>query len=305
MNFKHLHYFWVTARTGGIVRAGKQLHVTPQTLSGQIKLLEERLGQRLFRKSGRRLELTEAGQLALRYADEIFTLGAELEAELQRQRPAQRFKPLRIGITDAVPKAIAYRLIEPALEGDVHLKLVCEEGEMDDLLADLAVHRLDLVIADRPLPGHVNVRAFNHRLGRSTLSFFATRELRARSDKPFPQALADLPLLLPGTESAVRVQIEQWLAARKIAPNVAGEFEDGALMTAFGREGRGVFAAPGVLQEAIEREFGVGLIGHCPDMHQDFYAISVERRITHPGAARITRVARDLLSAPADESAAG
>ncbi|MBN2691487.1 MAG: transcriptional activator NhaR [Burkholderiaceae bacterium] len=296
MNFKHLHYFWVAAKTGGIVRAGKQLHITPQTLSGQIKLLEEQLGRPLFRKSGRRLELTASGQLALRYAEDIFTLGAELEAALQHDQPALPAAPLRIGITDAVPKAIAYRLIEPALQGVESPRLICEEGEMDDLLADLAVHRLDLVIADAPLPAHVNVRAFNHRLGRTTLSFFAAPQLRARVAQPFPQCLAELPLLLPATSSAARGQIDQWLGSHKIAAHIAGEFEDGALMTAFGREGRGAFAAPSVLMADLERELGVGLLGHCDDTHQEFYAISVERRITHPGVAQITRVAKDLLA---------
>jgi LysR family transcriptional activator of nhaA len=297
MNFKHLHYFWVTAKTGGIVRASKQLHLTPQTLSGQIKLLEDHLGKPLFRKSGRGLELTASGQLALRYAEDIFILGAELETALQHEQPARPAAPLRIGITDAVPKAIAYRLIEPALQGDESPRLICEEGEMDDLLADLAVHRLDLVIADAPLPAHVNVRAFNHRLGRTTLSFFAAPLLRARAVQSFPHCLAELPLLLPATSSAARGQIDQWLGNHKIAAHVAGEFEDGALMTAFGREGRGAFAAPSVLQSDLERELGVHLLGHCDDMHQEFYAISVERRITHPGVAQITRVARDLLGA--------
>ena len=297
MNFKHLHYFWVTAKTGGIVRASKQLHLTPQTLSGQIKLLEDHLGKRLLRKSGRNVELTEAGQLVLRYAEEIFTLGAEMEAVLQQDQPARQSAPLRIGITDAVPKAIAYRLIEPALQGGESPRLVCEEGEMDDLLADLAVHRLDLVIADAPLPAHVNVRAFNHRLGRTTLSFYASPALLERTAQAFPQCLSELPLLLPATSSAVRGQIDQWLGQNKIATHIAGEFEDGALMTAFGREGRGVFAAPSVLHADIARELGVVVLGHCADMHQDFYAISVERRITHPGVAQITRVAKDLLEA--------
>ena len=297
MNFKHLHYFWVTAKTGGIVRASKQLHLTPQTLSGQIKLLEDHLGKRLLRKSGRNVELTEAGQLVLRYAEEIFTLGAEMEAVLQQDQPARQSAPLRIGITDAVPKAIAYRLIEPALQGGESPRLVCEEGEMDDLLADLAVHRLDLVIADAPLPAHVNVRAFNHRLGRTTLSFYASPALLKRTAQAFPQCLSELPLLLPATSSAVRGQIDQWLGQNKIATHIAGEFEDGALMTAFGREGRGVFAAPSVLHADIARELGVVVLGHCADMHQDFYAISVERRITHTGVAQITRVAKDLLEA--------
>ena len=297
MNFKHLHYFWVTARTGGIVRAAKQLHLTPQTLSGQIKLLEERLGQPLLRKVGRNLELTEAGAVAMRYADDIFALGSALESALRSDLPSRHVAPLRIGITDAVPKAIAYRLIAPALEEGEALRLVCEEGEMDDLLADLAVHRLDLVIADAALPPHVKVKAYNHRLGRSPVSLYATPQLRAQSPLPFPACVGDLPLLLPGTTSAVRTQIDQWLAAQDLHPRIAGEFEDGALMTTFGREGRGVFVGPSVSRDDLAHEMDAVWLGECAGVSQDFYAISVERRITHPGVVQITRQARDLLFA--------
>ncbi len=303
MNYKHLHYFWVTARSGGIVRAARQLHLTPQTLSGQIKLLEDRLGQPLLRKSGRTLELTEAGAVALRYADDIFALGAALEAALRGPRLAAHVAPLRIGITDAIPKAIAYRLIAPALDGGQAQRLVCEEGEMDELLAELAVHRLDLVLADAPLPPNVNVRAFNHRLGRSALSLYATAALRQRSALPFPACVNELPLLLPGTTSAVRTQIDRWLAENDLHPAVAGEFEDGALMTTFGGEGRGVFFAPSVSKDDLAREIGAQWLGDCSGVSQDFYAISVERRITHPGVAALTQQARGLL-APNEETPA-
>ncbi|MGE8470609.1 MAG: LysR family transcriptional regulator, partial [Paraburkholderia hospita] len=177
MNFKHLHYFWVAAHAGGIVRAGEQLHISPQTLSGQIKLLEEALDKKLFRKSGRTIELTDAGRLVLDYADEIFSLGSELESAVRRENESGAQTRFRVGIADSVPKAIAYRLLEPALGAPVSLRMICHEGKLHALLAQLAVHRLDLIIADAPIPADVNVKAFNHRLGRSTLSCFGAQAL--------------------------------------------------------------------------------------------------------------------------------
>ncbi|MHB1669212.1 transcriptional activator NhaR [Thiomonas sp.] len=295
LNFKHLHYFWVVAKTGGIVRAGQQLHITPQTLSGQIKLLEDRIGTALFRKSGRKLELTEAGTAALRYADDIFALGDELEAALRRdaaQTPALVF---RVGISDSVPKTIAYRLVEPALDLPQPVRMQGEEGKMADLLARLAVHQLDLVVADTPLPAHFSVRAYNHHLGRSGLSVFASPSLAKKARGAFPQSLSTIALLMPGSDSALRSQFEQWLRQLQIQAHTVAEFDDSALMTAFGRQGRGAFVAPSVMEPEIEREHGVQCLGRCEDVAVDFYAISVQRRITHPCVAAITQSARNRL----------
>jgi LysR family transcriptional activator of nhaA len=293
MNFKHLHYFWVAARAGGIVKAGEQLHTTPQTLSGQIKLLEERLGRRLFRKSGRKLELTDDGRVALAYADEIFALGGALEAALRQPRDGPRQLDFRVGVADSVAKAVAYRLLEPALAGPDQVRLICSEGKFDDLLAALAIHRLDLVIADEPLSRRVSVKAFNHALGSSASSFFAAASLELHG--PFPQCLNGAPMLFPGAASPLRPQLEAWLTRNKLQPQVVGEFDDGALTKAFGSEGRGVFLSPLVLEQETAMQYEVRVIGRSDELVEAFYAISVERRITHPCVAAITQAARVAL----------
>jgi LysR family transcriptional activator of nhaA len=296
MNFKHLYYFWVVARAGGVMRAGEQLHTTPQTLSGQIKLLEERLGRRLFRKSGRQLELTDDGRVALRYADEIFNLGGELEAAMRekRTRGAQVLE-FRVGIEDAVAKSVAYRLLEPALALAEPVRLICTEGRFDDLMAQLALHRIDLVIADEPLTRRLGVKAFNHALGSSTMSFFCSPALVTTLQGPFPGCLNGAPMLIPGATASVRPQFEAWLTRHQLQPRVVGEFDDGALMQAFGRQGSGVFVAPRVVEDETMAQHGVQLVGRSDEMVEDFYAISVERRITHPGVAAITQAARSAL----------
>jgi len=295
MNFKHLYYFWVAAKAGGIMRAGEQLHTTPQTLSGQIKLLEEWLGRKLFRKSGRQLELTAEGRLALGYADEIFTLGAELESALRQARGGKKVLEFRVGVADSVAKSVAYRLLEPALSVEEPVRLIGSEGKFPDLLAQLALHRLDLVIADEPLSKRVSVKAFNHPLGTTTMSFFATPALKSRLVGAFPECLNGTPMLIQGAASSVRQQLEGWLARNQIHPRVVGEFDDGALMTAFGREGRGVFMAPTVLEAETVAQFGVEVIGRSSELAEEFFAVSVERRITHPCVAAITSTARSQL----------
>ena len=299
MNFKHLYYFWVAAKSGGVMRAGEQLHTTPQTLSGQIKLLEERLGRQLFRKSGRKLELTDDGRVALRYADEIFTLGSELEAAMHAQRArgdgARQVLEFRVGIEDAVAKTVAYRLLEPALNLDQPVRLICTEGRFNDLMAQLALNRMDLVIADEPLSSRLSVKAFNHRLGSSPMSFFAAPALRKTLKGPFPACLNDAPMLIPGPTASSRLPFENWLTRHQLHPRVVGEFEDGALMKAFGREGRGVFVSPTVVEDETAAQYGVQAIGRSDEMVEDFYAISVERRITHPGVAAVTSAAKGML----------
>lgn len=306
MNYKHLHYFWTVVRAGGVLRASEQLHLSPQTLSGQIKLLEERMGRPLLRKAGRGVEPTTAGRMVMQYADEIFTLGSELEDAMRGGRDEPRAPVLKVGIVDSVPKAIAYHVLEPALHLDPRPRLLCPEGKLANLMADLALRRLDLVVSDVPLPGHVGVKAYTHLLGHSGIAFFAAerllrehgmtlRQARAR----FPDALRTLPLVLPGVDSALRPRVDGWLRRHGLAPKVAGEFEDTALMKAFGREGLGVFPAPAVLAGEISRQFEVERLGAPDDLLEEFYAISVERRITHPGVAAITKAARSELFAGA------
>ena len=295
MNFKHLHYFWVTAKAGGIMRAGEQLHTTPQTLSGQIKLLEEWLGRKLFRKSGRQLELTEDGRLALGYADQIFALGNELEAAVRQARGGQRVLDFSVGVADSVAKSVAYRLLEPALAVTLPVRLICVEGKFNDLLAQLALQRLDLVIADEPMSRRISVKAFNHPLGSTAMSFFCTPALKKRLKGEFPQCLNDAPMLIQGSSASVRQQLEGWLTRYQIHPRIVGEFDDGALMTAFGREGRGVFMSPSVLEAETIAQFGVEVVGRSSELVEEFYAVSVERRITHPCVVAITDAARGRL----------
>ncbi|HSI57140.1 MAG TPA: transcriptional activator NhaR [Ideonella sp.] len=295
MNFKHLYYFWATAKAGGIVRAGEQLHTTPQTLSGQIKLLEDKLGCALFRKSGRNLELTEEGRIALGYADQIFALSAELEAALGPVRSGPQTLDFRVGIADSVPKAIAYRLLEPALGLATPVRLICQEGKFSDLLAQLSVHRLDLVIADEPIARQLSVKAFSHALGTTSMSFFCAPVLARTLAGAFPQCLNGAPMLKQGAATAMRQRLELWLTQQQLYPYAVGEFDDAALMKAFGREGRGVFMSPTVLEEETCEQYGVAVLGRTDELVEEFYAISVERRITHACVVAITQAARGHL----------
>jgi LysR family transcriptional regulator, transcriptional activator of nhaA len=297
VNYKHLHYFWAAARAGGVVRAGQQLNISPQTLSGQIKLLEERLGCALFRKAGRGLELTDDGRLALGYADQIFALGAELEARIGKASTSSAGLDFRVGLSDSVPKSIAYRLLEPALSAAPNVRLICHEGKLADLLGQLAVQRLDLVLADEPLGRQAGLKAFNHALGSTATSFFATPELKRSLKGGFPQCLDDAPMLLPGNASAMRLRFDLWLASRKIRPRIVAEFDDAALMKAFGGEGRGVFMTPTVLESETAAQYGVRVVGRSDELVGEFHAISPERRITHPCVAAITSSARDQFFA--------
>ena len=295
MNYKHLYYFWATAKAGGVVRAGEQLHISPQTLSGQIKLLEGRLGCALFRKAGRGLELTDEGRVALGYADQIFALGAELQARLSQGSGGSKALDFRVGIADSVPKSVAYRLLEPALAMAEPVHLICHEGKFQDLLSQLAVHRLDLVLADEPIARQLSVKAYNHLLGVTARSFFATPALIKTLAGEFPQCLDAAPMLLQGASSAMRRRFDFWLTAHKLRPKAIGEFDDSALLKAFGGEGRGIFMAPTVLETEIEQQFGVRVLGRTDELIEEFYAVSIERHITHPCIAAITQGARDRL----------
>jgi LysR family transcriptional activator of nhaA len=292
LNYKHLHYFWAVARAGGVLRAAAQLHITPQTVSAQIALLEQRLGQSLFERRGRELVLTPAGELAMGYAQEIFGLGAELQAAMQSPQAAERAAEFRVGVADAVPKSIALRVLEPALRMAEPVRLVCREWKLSNLLAELALHRLEMVLADVPLPAGLNVKAFSHRLGSTAMSFFAAPALAARCTGEFPRSLRGLPLLLPGSDAAIRGRLDDWLLRHAIAPQVVGEFDDGALMKAFGRQGAGVFAAPAVLEAEIEAQYGVRCVGRSDEIVAEYYAISVERRIRHPCVGAVSDAAR-------------
>lgn len=294
INYKHLHYFLLVAKEGSIARASERLHVTPQTISGQLSLLEEQMSQKLFNRVGRKLELTETGRLVLSYAEEIFSLGGELE-EAVRNLPADRPMVFKVGVTDVVPKSIAHRLLTPALQLPEPLRIVCKEGPIDSLLTELALHRVDLVIADAPMPSGIYVTGFNHHLGECGITFFASRQLADKLDDSFPQCLSGMPMLLPGETTVVRNRLLNWFDQQRIHPLVVGEFDDSALMKVFGRAGTGIFIAPTPIASEIADQYEVVPIGEAEGVKDNFYAISVERRISHPAVAAITEAAREWL----------
>ena len=294
LNYKHLRYFWAVAKTGGIARASERLHLTPQTVSGQLSLFENVLGYKLFTRVGRRLELSDAGRVLLSYADEIFTLGAELEG-IMRHPTEGRMPQFRVGVSDAVPKSIAYRLLEPAVRLPEPPCIVCREGKLASLLAELAVHRLDIVIADSPMPPTVSINGFSHLLGESDMTFFTTAQLARKHKGSFPQCLDGAPILLPGEDAAVRARLTQWFEKLQVHPRIVGEFDDGALLKAFGQVGTGIFAAPSVIEKEVRLQYAVVAIGHTSAVTEQFYAISVERRLTHPAVIAIRSAARREL----------
>lgn len=294
INYKHLHYFWAVAKQGGVARASEHLHLTPQTISGQISLLEDSLGEALFSKVGRNLELTDAGRLVLGYADEIFSLGGELE-DTVRNLPSGRPMIFRVGIADVVPKTIAYRLLAPALELPGAVRIVCRENSLDSLLAELALHRIDMVLADSPIPSALNIRGFSHSLGDCGISFLATPELVKDLQGEFPQNLHGAPLLLPSDITQLQGRLLYWLDSLHIHPRIVGEFDDSALMKAFGQAGAGIFVAPRAIAEENMKQYGVEIIGSTDAVREHFYAISVERKISHPAVAEITATAREWL----------
>ncbi len=294
-NYQHLLYFWVTAREGGINKAGEALRLSPSTISTQVRQLEAALEVQLFLRVGRGLTLTDAGRLVYRYADQIFGLGQEL---VRAVRTGESDQPLRleVGLTDVVPKLLAYRMLEPALRSaEDPVRVVCREGSPDRLLADLATHQLDVVVLDRRVSPSEGVRVHNHLLGESEVIFFGTEELAERAGSGPGLGLDGLPCLLPMPDTRLRRDLDQWFEREGVRPQVVGEFEDSALMKVFGEAGHGVFPAPEVTRAEIEQQFGVRAIGTVAGVVERFYAVTAERQIHHPGVARMTAVARKDL----------
>mgnify|MGYP001545601836 FL=1 len=296
INYKHLRYFWAVAREGGVARASERLHLTPQTISGQLSLLEEHLGVDLFSRVGRNLELTDSGRLVLSYADEIFSLGGELE-EVIHQLPDDRPQLFRVGVVDVVPKSIAHRVLQTALQMPEPVRMVCREASLDMLLAELAVHRLDLVLADRTIPSTISTRGFSHKLGECAVSFFATEKLKKKLKGDFPRCLDGAPILLPGSGTQLRSGIDKWLDKNRIHPRMVAEFDDSALMKVFGQEGAGVFIAPAAIEAEVEWQYHVTAIGRGDEVKERLYAISVERKVTHPVISAVVEAARESLFA--------
>ena len=295
MNLRHLRNFWTVARMGGVAKAAERLDLTSQTVSGQVRQLETDLGVSLFRPAGRGLELTDAGRMALSYADEILQLGDEMKSVLANTQ-RQPLPVLRVGITDVVPKTIAYRLLAPVGSLSEPVRLICREGNIELLLAELSLHRLDLVFADRPMPAGLSIRGHSHKLGECGLAFFRAARLDY-SDSNFPTCLDDAPLLLPGAGATVRGLIDRWLSEKRLLPCIVGEFDDGALMKAFGQAGAGYFPGPALLKEEICSRYEVKCVGQTEEIHESFWAISAERRINHPAIKTVVAAARSMFSA--------
>ena len=300
LNYKHLRYFWMVAKTGSIIRASEQLFLSPQSISGQLGELEANLGVQLFQKKGRGLEPTDMGRRLLSYADEIFALGDDLLNEVRHQN-IKKHTPFRIGITDSVAKSIAYHVIAPVLQLDDSIRLICSEGKLASLLAELSVNQLDLVIADRPMPASLNVRAYNHLVGESKLAIFASPNLVAQyGETAFPAILNNAPFLMAGEDFSYQKKLIAWFEANKIYPNIVAEFDDSALLKYFGQAGAGFFAAPSAIADYICKQYDVEKVGNIESVTNQLYAITTERRLTHPAIVTIVEATAKIFSTTLD-----
>ncbi len=291
LNYNHLLYFWTVAKEGSISRASETLHITPQTISGQIKVLEENIGTSLFIRSGRGLALTETGRIMSVYAEEIFSLGSELASTI-KNRSTSHPSELSVGIVDSIPKLIAYRTIAPFLESEEDTKVICIEGKLEDLLADLSIHKIGLVLSDRPVPTGLSVKAYSHLLGECPVSFFAHKDIADKYLNDFPNSLDQAPMLLPLQSSQLRRNLDGWFEVNDINPKIIAEFEDSALLKAFGEAAIGLYPAPDAIADHIEKMYSARKIAVVDDVRESFYAISPERKIKHPGVKQITKFAR-------------
>jgi LysR family transcriptional activator of nhaA len=303
LNYHHLLYFWTVVREGSISRAAEHLSLAQPTVSAQVRQFENALGETLLERRGRQVVVTDVGRLVFRYAEEIFGLGRELQETL-KGRPTGRAPRLRVGVANAVPKLIVYRLLRPVTEGDAPMHVTCHEGDPDEMLAQLATHTLDVVISDQPAPPHTRVKVFSHLLGESGTTFFAGKALAARVRRGFPGTLEQVPMLLPTPTTALRRALEQWFESEGIRPTASAEFEDSALMKAFGEAGRAVFAAPSAIAREICRHYNVVTVGHTAEVRERFFALSAERRVTHPGVVALSATARGDLFAPQESEPA-
>lgn len=291
LNYQHLRYFWMVAREGSIAKACKQLHLAQPTISAQIRELEKSLGTKLFEREGRGLVLTDAGRTAYRYADEIFGLGRELRDALQG-RPTGRPLRLAVGVADVLPKLIAYRLIEPAMRLEEPVRIVCTDGKPEFLISELAQHKLDLVLSDAPLSPGSKIRAFNHQLGECGISIMGAAAVTRSLRGAFPGSIDGARFLMPSENTALRRSLDHWFDQLGLRPIIVGEFDDSALLKAFGQAGAGLFAAPTVTEPEVCRQYQVEPLGRVEAVRERFYAISVERRLKHPAVVAISQAAR-------------
>src|SRR4051812_19553264 len=295
LNYHHLLYFWAVARYGSVVRASTELRLAQPTISGQVRRLEDVLGVKLFDRVGRRLVLTEVGRTVFRYADEIFSLGQDLVGTL-KGRPSSRPLRFTVGVADVLPKVLVHKLLEPAFHLDKPIQLICREDRVvEDFLGELAGQDLDMVLADRPLGPGIKVHAYNHLLGECGTTFLGGPKLANACRRGFPRSLNGVPCLLPGAHATVRRALDQWFEAVQVRPSVVAEFDDSALMYAFGEEGIGIFPSPTVFEEEFRRRYKVQVVGRLKTVRQQFYAISVDRRLRHPAVLAIVNAARQEI----------
>ena len=295
INYHHLLYFWMVCKEGSISKAGERLRLSQPTISGQLRTLEDSVGDKLFTRSGRGLKLTEFGVGVFRYADEIFALGREL-TDFVQGRPVDRPSKLLIGISDVLPKLVAFRLIEPALKWGKPIRLICHEGKTERLVINLAANELDLVLADAPVGPGTKIRAFSHLLGECGVSFLASPPLAAAHRRRFPRSLDGAPMLLPDEGTMLRRSLDQWFHSQDIQPAIVAEFDDNALMTVFAQAGAGIFATPSAFEAQVIRQYNLRPIGHVDSIRESFYVITLDRKIRHPAIAAITESARKDLS---------
>lgn len=295
LNYHHLLYFWTAAREGSIAAACRRLHLAQPTVSGQIKALERALKARLFERRGRSIALTETGRLVYRYADEIFSLGRELE-DAVAGRVTGGVLRFTVGVADTLSKLIVHRLLEPALHLPEKVQVTCIDGDPDRLLAQLTLHELDLVISDYPANPRLGLRVFNHPLGDCGVTMFGTAALASRLRRGFPRSLDGAPLLMPAGNAALRRALDQWFDEIGIRPVIRGEFSDSGLLKAFGAHGDGVFVAPTVVEDDVLRMYGVEVVGREERLRERVYAISMEKRLAHPAVVAITQAARTSLA---------
>lgn len=297
LNYHHLYYFWVVAKEGSVTAASAQLRLSQPTISAQIRQLERSLGAKLFSKRGRNLVLTEVGRMVYHRADEIFSLGRELMSVVKGRPVAEPRLRLNVGVVDIMPKLVVHRLLEPATRLPDHVCLVCQEGKAADLLARLAVYEFDLILAEAPVGPQAKVRAYNHLLGESDVTVYGNKDLATKYRKGFPESLSGAPFLYPTPNTSLRRSLDTWFQEKAVAPSGEGEFEDSALIKVFAQTGLGLFAASSVIADELQRYYGLMPAGTLPEVRERFYAISTERRITHPGVLAITQTAQQTIFA--------
>ena len=293
LNYNHLRYFYTVAREGSIVKAAQALHLSPQTISGQLTVFEEYLGVTLFDRKGKRLHINDAGKMVYSYAEDIFSLGAELHQSLKMQSPQQQLA-FTIGVVDVIPKILASNILEKSFELEDPIKLICRQGDFDSMLAELALNKIDLIISDRPLSPGMPIKAYNHYLGESGISFYADKASAEKMKKSFPQSLDQHPFLICGDKSTQKITLQSWFELEKINPNIVAEFDDSALMKFFGQSGYGVFCTPSIIERHVTRQYNVSVIGRTRAIKERFYAISPERKVKHPGVKMLIDSAQTI-----------